>query len=420
MSLLGLMRTGVSGMAGQSNRLSTIADNVANSGTVGYKAAHTQFSSLLLSGEVGSYTSGGVVTQNRYEISRQGSLVQTSSEYDLAVQGEGFFVVNDAQGRTVLTRAGSFVPDGEGHLKNAGGQILLGYPLAEDGSAKDSPTTLSGLVPAVIGQQELEAFPTTRGLLNVTLPSMTTAVAAGDLPSTNSATAASTARTSLDVFGNRGDRYTMDVYFTRTSGTDEWEVAVYDASGRSASGGFPYVAGPVAQQTLTYDLLGSLSSTSSSNITIPVPNGQSMSLDLSQTKLLATNFSILGIEVNGSPPSAPSSIEITENGVVKATYENGSQRSLYRIALANVASPDRLTSLDGNSYAANEQSGDVHIGNPASGGFGKVVSGALESSTVDLAAELTDMIEAQRNYTANSKVVQTGAELLDVLVNLKR
>ncbi len=420
MSLLGLMRTGVSGMAGQSNRLSAIADNVANSGTVGYKAAHTQFSSLLLSGEVGSYTSGGVVTQNRYEISRQGSLVQTSSEFDLAVLGDGFFVVNDAQGRTVLTRAGSFVPNGEGHLRNAAGQTLLGYPLAADGSATDAPTTLSGLFPIEIAQQGLEAIPSTSGLLNVTLPSGATAVAAGDLPSTNSATAVSTGRTSLEVFGNRGERYTMDVYFARTSGADEWEVAIYDASGRSASGGFPYTVGPVAQQTLTYDLLGSLSSTSASDITIPVPNGQSMTLDLSQAKMLATDFSILGVEVNGSPPSALSSIEITEKGDVKATYENGAQRSLYRIALADVASPDRLTSLSGNSYVANDQSGDIHIGNPASGGLGAVVSGALESSTVDLATELTEMIEAQRNYTANSKVVQTGAELLDVLVNLKR
>ena len=121
MSLYGMMRTGVSGMNAQANRLSTVADNIANSGTTGYKRSSTEFSSLIIPSTTGNYTSGGVTTTIRTSIAQQGDLKYTSSGSDLAINGDGFFVVQNSSGTPYLTRAGSFVPDGEGNLVNAAG-----------------------------------------------------------------------------------------------------------------------------------------------------------------------------------------------------------------------------------------------------------------------------------------------------------
>ena len=129
MSLYGVMRTGVSGMNAQSSRLSTVADNIANSSTNGYKRASTEFASMLINSGSGEYTSGGVNTRVRYNVSEQGNLSYTTSVTDLGIAGNGFMIVTDGNGTPFLTRAGSFVPDGSGNLVNAAGFYLMGYDL---------------------------------------------------------------------------------------------------------------------------------------------------------------------------------------------------------------------------------------------------------------------------------------------------
>jgi flagellar hook protein FlgE len=116
----------------------------------------------------------------------------------------------------------------------------------------------------------------------------------------------------------------------------------------------------------------------------------------------------------------PSSIEISADGIISQIYGNGARRAVYQIPIASVVSPDRLIPKSGNVFQITNDSGDMILGAAGSGGRGTIVAGALEASTVDMASELTDMVEAQRNYTANSRVFQTGSELMDVLVNLKR
>ncbi|MEN0000088.1 MAG: flagellar hook-basal body complex protein, partial [Pseudomonadota bacterium] len=126
------------------------------------------------------------------------------------------------------------------------------------------------------------------------------------------------------------------------------------------------------------------------------------------------------IAVNGTAPSAIERVEFTPDGTMAAFYTNGSSRDLFRVPLATVASPDNLNALTGNTFSPTEASGDVAIGFAEEAGAGSIVSGALETSTVDVAQELTEMIEAQRSYSANSKVFQTGSELTEVVINLKR
>jgi flagellar hook protein FlgE len=153
---------------------------------------------------------------------------------------------------------------------------------------------------------------------------------------------------------------------------------------------------------------------------VPIPGGATVNLDLNGSTQVAADYQVMRAQVNGNAPSAVKDVEVSEDGTVFALLEDGTRRAAYRIPLADVPSPDNLKPLSGNVYVATMESGDVQIGLAESAGLGTVVSGAVEQSNVDMAAELTAMIESQRSYTANSKSFQTGSELLDVLVNLKR
>jgi len=419
MSLYGMMRTGVSGMNAQANRLSTVADNIANSGTTGYKRSSTEFASLVIPSVTGNYTSGGVTTSIRHATSQQGDLKYTSSTTDLAINGDGFFVVQDPGGKPFLTRAGSFVPDGEGRLVNAAGFYLMGYN-AENGTPSAVTNGFGGLEPVLISQTELAAVPSANGIFTANLPADASIVAAGNLPSLNLATATPSAKSSLVVYDNLGKEVLLDIYFTKTA-ANTWEVAVFDQANAAPSTSFPYTSGPLATQTLNFDpTSGNLTTASFDDIDIPVPNGVTFNLDLSRTTQLSTGYTVLQSGVDGNAPSGIDKIEIGEDGTVFAQYENGSFKELYRIPIATVQSPDRLNVEPGNVYSQSADSGDIRMGFPNEGGLGSVVSGALENSNVDVAEELTNMIESQRSYTANSKVFQTGADLMDILVNLKR
>ena len=418
MSLYGMMRTGVSGMNAQANRLSTVADNIANSDTTGYKRSSAEFSSLIMPGTGGAYNSGGVTTTIRSAISTQGVMTYTTSVSDLAVNGDGFFVVQDASGTPYLTRAGSFVPDAQGRLVNAAGYQLMAYDYA-NGDPAATANGFEGLVPVQISDQEMTATPSTEGIFSGNLPAGATPVAAGSLPSTNSATAQYTSKTSLVAYDNLGNKKLLDVYFTNT-GAGTWEVAVFDQSKATPGTSFPYTGGALGTANLTFDTTTGKLTGATTGVSFTVPGGQSLNLDLSKLTQLGTGFTVADAKVNGNAPSSIQKVQIGQDGVIYAQFADGSTKALYKIPLADVQSPDNLTAMPGNIYVESTDSGAVHIGFANEGKLGSIVSGALENSNVDIAEELTNMIAAQRSYTANSKVFQTGSDLMDVLVNLKR
>jgi flagellar hook protein FlgE len=414
-----MMRTGVSGMQAQANRLSTVSDNIANSSTTGYKRASTEFASLIIPSTPGNYSSGGVSTTIRNSISQQGDLRYTTSGSDLAIDGGGFFVVQAPGGAPSLTRAGSFVPDAEGRLVNSAGLQLMGYSYA-NGIPSAVANGFAGLEPVTLAQGDLSATASTLGTFTANLPSDAAIVPAAKLPSANAVTAEYSAKSSLVAYDNLGTEVILDVYFTKT-GANTWEVAVYNQKDAAASTSFPYGAPALATQTLAFDgTNGKLTTASAKAIDIPIPGGQTLDLDLAKTTQLAMTYTVLDPDVNGNAPSQISGVEIKDDGTVYAQYENGAFKELYRIPIADVQSPDQLTVMSGNVFAPNSDTGALRIGFANEAGMGTVVSGALESSNVDVAQELTDMIESQRSYTANSKVFQTGADLMDILVNLKR
>ncbi|RWB75975.1 MAG: flagellar hook protein FlgE [Mesorhizobium sp.] len=418
MSLYGMMRTGVSGMNAQANRLSTVADNIANSDTTGYKRSSAEFSSLIMPGTGGAYNSGGVTTTIRSAISTQGVMTYTTSVSDLAVNGDGFFVVQDAGGTPYLTRAGSFVPDAQGRLVNAAGYQLMAYDYA-NGDPAATANGFEGLVPVQISDQEMTATPSTDGIFSGNLPAGATPVAAGSLPSTNSATAQYTSKTSLVAYDNLGNKKLLDVYFTNT-GAGTWQVAVFDQSKATPGTSFPYTGGALGTANLTFDTTTGKLTGATTGVSFTVPGGQTLNLDLSKLTQLGTGFTVADAKVNGNAPSSIQKVQIGQDGVIYAQFADGSTKALYKIPLADVQSPDNLTAMPGNVYVQSTDSGAVHIGFANEGKLGSIVSGALENSNVDIAEELTNMIAAQRSYTANSKVFQTGSDLMDVLVNLKR
>jgi flagellar hook protein FlgE len=266
----------------------------------------------------------------------------------------------------------------------------------------------------------LRANPSTEGTFYVNLPVNAAAIPAAQLPSTNAANAEFNGKTSLIVYDFVGNEVVLDVYSAKVA-PNTWEVTIFEQGAQAAGGGFPYASGPLGTVTLTFDpTTGRLEASSPTSITFTVPNGAQLTLDLSQTTALATDYTVIAAHVNGNAPSEVEAIEISETGELYAVYRNNTRVATHRIPLATVRSPDNLRPLAGNVYMATAESGDLRVGFAGTGGFGTMVSGALEQSNVDLASELTTMIESQRNYTANSKVFQTGADLMDVLVNLKR
>jgi len=399
MSLYGTMRTGVSGMNAQANRLSTVADNIANANTTGYKKASTQFSSLILPSTGGAYNSGGVTTDVRYSISAQGTFTYTTSATDLAINGKGFFIVQSPDGQEYLTRAGAFTPMDDGTLRNSAGFTLMGYEY----SSTEDPTIVvngfDGLQEINLSSGSLNAKGSTAGALDVNLPS-------------NAATGYSKS-TSLVAYDSQGNTRLIEFTYTKTA-DNAWSVeATYNGT---------TVAGPLA---MTFDANGQLLTPSPATITttaqtIAGANLNSLSISIGGSSQLASDFDVSNGKINGNSASKVTGYEISDDGVLSLKYDNGELVPKYRIAMASVQSPDNLKPLPGNVYSQSNDSGVIVMGYAGTNGYGSIISGALEDSNVDIAEELTSMIESQRNYTANSKVFQTGSELMEVLVNLKR
>ncbi|CAH0181262.1 MULTISPECIES: flagellar hook protein FlgE [Agrobacterium] len=426
MSIFGTMRTGVSGMNAQANKLGTVGDNIANASTTGYKRASTSFSSLVLPSSSGSYASGGVQSNVRYSISEQGNLSYTTSSTDLAIQGNGFFVVQDGAGTPYLTRAGAFQKNSEGYLENAAGFKLMGYPYGANPPAA-VVNGFTGLEAININDFGLTASPSTQGSFPANLNRDDAIVAAGSLPGDNVATSKIGAKTSLTAFDSGGAKVLYDFYYTKTA-DNTWEVAVYRQD-QSTNGGFPYAATAPAtlvqeKVELTFDpATNKLTTASPKSITINDANSgvaQAIDIDLSQMTQFSSKFTPGTAVLNGNGPSQIKDVEIGKDGLVTAVYQDGGRRNIYQLALATVPSVDNLSPQNGNVYLPSNDSGVVTIGFPQAGSFGYIQKGALEGSNVDIASELTDMIESQRIYTANSKVFQTGSDLMDVLINLKR
>jgi flagellar hook protein FlgE len=417
MSLYGAMMTSISGMNAQVNRLSAVGDNVSNASTAGYKRATASFASMVIDSGSNNYMAGGVVSQVRYSIATQGNIGFSSNSSDLALKGDGFFIVQDATGVQFLTRAGGFQYDSMGNLSSGGFQLVgerigtpgLMEPIQVDFAAIDANPTQNGSVSAN---------------LNVDEPVIATVVNPGPpvtyvnpTPLLNQVDSVYTSKTSLVSFNGVGGSEILDIYYTKTQ-NHRWEVAVYSQADASATG-FPYSAPALGSGYLDFDPiygrpLGPLA------FPVQVPNGLAVNLDFSETTQLASEFNINDATVDGRKASSVERFLFAADGRISALFTSGHIEQTHRLVVASVVSPDKLSVIDGTRFTANADSGPISYGYPSSDRYGSLISGALEGSNVDIAGEFTSMIETQNVYAANSKAFQTGAEMFEVITNLKR
>ena len=360
---------------------------------------------MILPTSNGAYNAGGVETKIRYSISEQGPTTYTTSGTDMAINGGGFFIVSGANGSNFLTRAGAFTPNGDGDLVNSAGYTLMGYEYQEGVDPTVVVNGFDGLTKVNLASAGLVAKGSTTGSMGANLNS---ADVVGTTPPST---------TSLSVFDSQGNSRLLDFTYTKTA-ENTWTVEVVDRTTSTSLG----------PANLEFNADGSLAATSDTSLTTTAMTGLAvtgadlgaLTIDLSETTQLGYKFNPDGGEIDGNAPSKVAGYQIDDTGIVYVKYENGKLDPRYRVALANVQSPDNLVPQSGNVYSQGVDSGVIITGFAGSGDFGSIQSGALEGSNVDIASELTAMIESQRSYTANSKVFQTGADLLDVLVNLKR
>jgi flagellar hook protein FlgE len=360
---MSILNTSVSGMSSDQNWLSSISQNVANANTTGYKNLETDFSTMVDQVATGTAEGAGVQTSSVSLNALQGSVVSTQTATNLAVQGAGFFVVSDSGGNVYLTRNGSFVPDSSsGNLVNGSGYYLMANNV-QNGQAASSTNSLSSLQKVNVERAGLTAEATTSGSLAVNLPSMATTTTTPD-------------QTSLVVYDSLGAAQTVDLQFTNT-GANAWTV------GASVNGT------SVGSQTLTFTN-GALPSGTTLTLNSTI-TGSTIPIDLSNTTQLATGFAVTSATANGSAPATLTGVSIAKDGTLSYNYSNGASVAAYDIPLANVASPDNLSSVSGGAYTTTAASGPIFVGSAGST-LGSIESSSLESSTVDIATELTDMI----------------------------
>ena len=429
MTISSSLNAGVAGLNANATRLATISDNLANSSTFGYRRAQADFESLMLGNGPGGakFSAGGVRASTMRLLDETGPLVSTGNALDIAISERGMLPVRPQAGdgndpsemAMQLTRTGSFRTDEQGYLSTPTGLVLLGWPVNLDGVVPEYPRDSDiGLVPVRIDSNQRVGDATTRVNLGVNLPAGNTAAGrSGDaLP------------LSIEYFDNLGAPRTLDFAFTptipATGASNTWTLQITDPlqndavigeftiefDGTRGTGGSiatvtALSAGSydTATGTLTVDLLGGPLDI---NIGAPGTSGA-----LTQ---LSDGFAPVGITKNGSPVGTLTGLEIDAEGFIKATYDTGFTRRLYQIPLVDVPNVNGLRPVGNQTYQVSPQSGVFTLWDAGTGPVGTLVGFSREGSTTDVASELTSLIETQRAYSSNAKVIQTVALSLAV------
>lgn len=421
MSLTGALSSAISALSAQSQSLSMISDNIANTSTTGYKTTSAMFDDLVTaSNNATSYASGGVTVSGRANITQQGLLAATSSATDVAIQGSGFFVVTSATsgGITSYTRNGAFTTDNAGYLEN-NGSYLEGWRTDSDGN--------------VVGNESasnLEAINTQVASTSGSATTKTTIAA--NLPS--DAATGDTYTSSMTVYDSLGAANSMQVTWTKTA-TNTWSASFANPTSTSDTTTATGTASGTIDITFNSD--GSLASTSPSPATVAVTGWTDGAADSTITMNLGTAGGTDGLTQYASGETTPtvnvtsissdglsygklSSISIGKNGVVDATYSNGQTIAIYKIAVATFADPTGLSAASDGLYSATVTSGNAALQTSGENGAGTIYGSELESSTTDTSSQFSSMISAQQAYSAASQVISTVNKMYDTLISAMR
>ena len=389
-----------SGLNAVTEQLNAISNNIANSGTVGFKSGRAEFSALYAE----SQPLGVGVSAVTQSITKGGSITSTGTALDLAINGNGFFMVRDSAGTTAYTRAGYFGTNSNGNLVNNLGMYLQGYPVDANGTLQvgsiSNLTISSGSIPA----KATESIDFTA---NIDARAEVPATSPFDYKDNTSYNNSYTTQ----VYDSLGREHTLNQYFVKT-GENEWQVHYYMDDQPVTSGGMNQV------QNLTFNSQGILTDPSGSvALTADIAGADAITLDMSYsgTTQYGSDFSVSKNKGDGYASGERTGQAIDEDGSVYATFSNGERLLQGQLVLANFTNPNGLQSQDGTTWAQTASSGTPLTGTPGSGLLGSIVSGALESSNVDLTSELVGLMTAQRNYQANTKVISTNDSMMSAL-----
>lgn len=454
MSINSAMLAGASGMRANASALAAISDNIANVNTVGFKRLRNDFTALLTSqNRATTYSAGGTISRASAIMTEQGSTVASSVSTHLAVSGDGMFVVrgrsDDATSRDpyYYTRAGQFTPDADGYLQNAAGYYLQGWPVDSAGVVNANPTDLNALEPIRVSGIAGGAEATSRLSLSANLQSSREVSAAAATydptdPANNMASGAVTPdfQIPIQVYDSQGGLHTLTFSFLK-QGPNAWYAEVHLPEDQVVDAA-PFVDGQLATGIVRFTPFGQLDAANSTlplNLTIGQAGAggtewdpslglatQTISLDMGGPGAPGglTNYdspSVLGTsQIDGTPFGSLASVDVDDDGYVTAIFTNGLTRRIYQIPLATFGNADGLLSEQGGVYRLGPDAGALSMRGAGVGGAGLIKSRALESSTVDLAEEFSNLIMTQRAYSASSKIITTADEMLDELIRLKR
>ncbi len=420
MSLTGALNSAVSALSAQSSALSMVSQNLANSNTYGYKTTTASFESLIADSASSAYSAGGVSVTGVSSISSQGSLVSSTTATNMAIEGNGFFVVSNdsANGDVYYSRNGQFTIDKDGYLSN-GGYYLQGWPTDADGNVTGATTTaaLQTVDTKAIGSI---AAATTSLSLQANLPA--------------DAAVGASFESELEFYDSLGTAASTTITWTKTA-DNTWSAAFSNAT---SADGTTLLATSATSNTvsISFNADGTLASTSpnppslsftdwttgaaDSAITVDMGKAGSSS-GLSQRSTGDDELSVsLEYDQDGLSYGTLTGVELSDDGTVYATYDNDQRRAIYKVAVATFNNADGLTSLNSGVYSANSVSGASALHIAGTNGAGTISGGMLEASTTDTSQEFSNMMAAQQAYSSAAQVMSSVNDMYDTLLSAVR
>ncbi|GLP94992.1 flagellar hook protein FlgE [Paraferrimonas sedimenticola] len=443
----------LSGISASQKHLNTTANNIANVNTYGFKGSRAEFADVYASSMFSNSrtnTGGGVATSSVAQQFQQGSLVRTNNSLDMAISGNGFFVTSNGDGQDFnFTRAGAFKLNSENFIVDSAGNYLQTFPVDQNGASTSISlsTTQPLQVPDTAGNP-IKSTALDIGMnLNAGDDYHDPANFDPDDPSTYNNS------TSATIYDSLGNPHVMTTYFVRpeggsVNGENQW-VAFYAVDGKpvnvDSAGSYTKDDGAGGTTTepasdgngwagavVTFDDNGVYQGTNPANIkTVELgANGagilgagadgtQTLDINFSNPTQFAANFEVTRLSQNGQTVGRLTALEIGLDGLVKATYSNGSEVPLGRVALARFNNEQGLAQVGNSSWKASLDSGNALAGEAGSGTFGAINSASLEQANVDLTSELVDLISAQRNFQANSRSLEINNTLQQTILQIR-
>ena len=426
MGILSSLYTGVTGLSGQGEALSIYGDNIANANTTGFKVSRPEFSDVVaksLKGIMGGNQIGrGVKLAAVNPIFSQGSLIQTESTTDLAIQGDGFFVVEGIDGRS-FTRAGAFHFDSQGALINADGYRVQGFMADDQGKITSKMGNIS------VDRTVVDAKPTkeVQLFMNLDLRAAKELEFNPEMPDRTSHFA-----TGVTVYDGAGTPRVVTVYFNKTDdGVWTWRAM---SKGEEVPGGKKGTMVEQASGQLTFDGDGRLMeqkiNKNAFNFVGSTKQDQEIQFNFGKDKknggdgLAVTQYGTASEAYktiqDGYTAGTLSGMSFNDDGVLSAVYSNGQSIAIAQVALAKFENPEGLFKMGKNLFRESRNSGSPTVGAPQTGGRGAILAKQLESSTTDIAQEFINLMSAQRNFEANSKVISVADDMMQEVLNLRR